>query len=70
MPHLLVWTLPLPAFWASGSATGIAAATERQAARAVTEVKRILREEEVVVVVVVVVGEVMRNECVVVSRKS
>lgn len=67
MPHLLVWTLPLPAFWASGSATGIAAATERQAARAVTEVKRILRE---VVVVVVVVGEVMRNECVVVSRKS
>lgn len=66
MPHLLVWTLPLPAFWASGSATGIAAATERQAARAVTEVKRILRE----VVVVVVVGEVMRNECVVVSRKS
>lgn len=65
MPHLLVWTLPLPAFWASGSATGIAAATERQAARAVTEVKRILRE-----VVVVVVGEVMRNECVVVSRKS
>lgn len=42
-------------------------ATERQAARAVTEVKRILRE---VVVVVVVVGEVMRNECVVVSRKS
>lgn len=68
MPHLLVWTLPLPAFWASGSATGIAAATERQAARAVTEVKRILRE--VVVVVVVVVGEVMRNECVVVSRKS
>lgn len=69
MPHLLVWTLPLPAFWASGSATGIAAATERQAARAVTEVKRILREV-VVVVVVVVVGEVMRNECVVVSRKS
>lgn len=67
MPHLLVWTLPLPAFWASGSATGIAVATERQAARAVTEVKRILRE---VVVVVVVVGEVMRNECVVVSRKS
>lgn len=67
MPHLLVWTLPLPAFWASGSATGTAAATERQAARAVTEVKRILRE---VVVVVVVVGEVMRNECVVVSRKS